>query len=162
MSRWGALFATLSNDTIDTIAKTPAKGGAAPLSVDCVDCVLAGAEDGDAERAAHPNLAPGDHDAAECAAMAAHYAAEGEAQPYQSGQPDPLRDGLFAGALQRPPAWADPSLIPPPGAWCSCCGRFDRKGGRWWTTAPEPDGWACVTCHPPDHLAPDAVREVRT
>lgn len=102
------------------------------------------------------------HDDAEAVAMAAHYAAEGEAQPYQPGDPDPLRDGLLASALQRPPAWSDPSLIPPPGAWCSCCGRFDRKGGRWWTTAPEPDGWACVTCHPPDHLPTDAVRVMQT
>lgn len=94
--------------------------------------------------------------------MAAHFAEEAAAQPFLPGGPDALRDGLLAGALQFPPAWADPSLLPPDGAWCSCCGRFDRKGGRWWTRAPDPDGWACMTCHPPDHLPAAAVREVQT
>ncbi|MEO3474854.1 hypothetical protein AAFN86_23535 [Roseomonas sp. CAU 1739] len=103
-----------------------------------------------------------DHDEAERDAMSGHYAAEGAARPYLPSDPDPLRDGLLLGALQRPPAWSDPDLIPPPGAWCSCCGRFERRGGRWWTSAPTPDGWACVTCHPPDHLADDAVRVVVT
>lgn len=83
-------------------------------------------------------------------------------RPYLPGDPDPLRDGLHAGALQRPTAWADPTLRPPPGAWCSCCGRFERKGGRWWTERENPTGWACATCHPPVHLAPETIEEVMT
>lgn len=162
MSRWGALFADLSRDTIDTIAKTPAEGATAPLCVDCVDCVQEGVGNESEGPAVLHEPAPLDHDAGEAAAMVAFYAAEGAARPYQPGAPDPLRDGLLLGALQRPPAWSDPSLIPPPGAWCSCCGRFDRKGGRWWTAAPEPDGWACVTCHPPLHLKPEAIKVVTT
>lgn len=38
-----------------------------------------------------------DNDAAERAAMAAHYADEGAAHPYQPGDPDVLRDGLAEG-----------------------------------------------------------------
>lgn len=163
MSRWGALFAELSaKDTTDTIDKTPKEGAAALHFVDCVDCVPTGAGECEAWQAAAPDSEPMDHDAAERAAMAAHYAAGTGASIYRPDQPDALRDGLLAGALQRPPAWSDPALIPPPGAWCSCCGRFDRKGGRWWTSAPNPDGWACVTCHPPDHLSTDAVRVMVT
>jgi hypothetical protein len=37
----------------------------------------------------------------ERAVMAAHYAAEPTADPYQPGDPDPLRDGLLAGARVR-------------------------------------------------------------
>lgn len=79
-----------------------------------------------------------------------------------------LVDGLLQSGLQRPPSWADPAARPPPGAWCGCCGRFDpRKGGRWWRDlrgerkggAP---GWACATCHPPDHLTPGEHEAVRT
>lgn len=118
----------------------------------------------DAEDAGQSAVAANDldHAGAEREATARHCAADSEARPYLPSDPDPLRDGLLLGALQRPPAWSDPKLMPPPGAWCSCCGRFDRKGGRWWTSAPDPDGWACVTCHPPDHLPAGAVREVRT
>jgi hypothetical protein len=71
--------------------------------------------------------------------------------------------GLLAAAAQRPPAWADPASVPPPGAWCTCCGRHHRRGGRWWCEAGErPRGWRCWTCYPPDHLPAEAVREVRT
>ena len=38
-----------------------------------------------------------DHDAAERAVMAAHYADEGAARPYLPSDPDPLRDGLLEG-----------------------------------------------------------------
>jgi hypothetical protein len=71
--------------------------------------------------------------------------------------------GLLGGAPTRPPAWADPASVPPPGAWCTCCGRHHRRGGRWWCEAGErPRGWRCWTCYPPDHLPAEAVREVRT
>lgn len=46
---------------------------------------------------------------------------------------------------------------PPP--WlCYACGRFtpDRPG-RWWREARNPGPWRCCTCHPPDHMAPDAI-----
>ncbi len=63
-------------------------------------------------------------------------------------------DGLRRAALQRPPSWADPGARPSPGCFCSCC-----LGRRWWG---DPCGWRCWACHPPDHLPPDAVKEVRT
>jgi len=68
----------------------------------------------------------------------------------------------MAAELQRPPAWSDPASVPPPGAWCGCCGRFSKSGGRWWREAVEPKGWRCWTCHPPAPLAPAEVVERRT
>jgi hypothetical protein len=70
--------------------------------------------------------------------------------------------GLLAAGLQRPPAWPDPASVPPPGAWCGCCGRSSKAGGRWWREAVKPTGWRCSTCHPPGHLAPGEVVERRT
>jgi hypothetical protein len=70
--------------------------------------------------------------------------------------------GLLASGLQRPPAWSDPASEPPPGAWCGCCGRFSRIGGRWWREAEAPLGWRCWTCHPPDGRPMTAVVEVWT
>lgn len=70
---------------------------------------------------------------------------------------------LRLSGLQRPPAWADATSTPPPGAWCGCCGRHTpQDGGRWWREAREPTGWRCWTCHPPVHLAPGYIHEVRT
>jgi hypothetical protein len=54
--------------------------------------------------------------------------------------------------LARMPSTADVTP-PPPGAWCRACG-----GTRWWTERPAPKGWRCLTCHPPDHLPPAAIR----
>jgi hypothetical protein len=56
----------------------------------------------------------------------------------------------------RLPAWSD-DTPPPPGAWCSCCGRHaPQAGGRWWSPRQPRDdgagparGWRCMTCHPP-------------
>ncbi len=69
-----------------------------------------------------------------------------------------MQRGLLDAAMRRPPAWSDPGAPPTPGCRCvRCC------GGRWWCEAGEaPRGWRCRTCHPPDHLPADAVREVRT
>lgn len=118
------------------------------------------ARDGPPERGAVP---AGEHDAAEAAAMAQHYAAPPSADPYRPGDPDPLRDGLLAGALRRLPSWADPAAIPPPGAWCAGCSRHrPGAGGRWWCEADAPRGWRCRSCHPPDHLPAAALRELRT
>jgi hypothetical protein len=60
-------------------------------------------------------------------------------------------------ALQRPPSWSDPVALPSRGCFCSCC-----KGQRWWCECEAPKGWRCSTCHPPSHLTPGAVTEVRT
>jgi hypothetical protein len=43
-----------------------------------------------------------DHDEVEAAALAAHYAAPPNADPWHPGKADPLRDGLLASALGRP------------------------------------------------------------
>ena len=42
------------------------------------------------------------------------------------------------------------------GACPICAGR------RWWRRAGTDDAPTCATCHPPDHLAPEAVRMVTT
>jgi hypothetical protein len=60
-------------------------------------------------------------------------------------------------SLQRPPSRSDPVALPSRGCFCSCC-----KGQRWWCEREAPKGWRCSTCHPPSHLTPDAVTEVRT
>jgi hypothetical protein len=46
--------------------------------------------------------------------------------------------------LARPPSWSDSGDTPCEGDLCSCC-----RSRRWWTAAPEPDGWCCYACHPP-------------
>ncbi len=94
--------------------------------------------------------------------MAAALAAPAAADPWHPGEPDPLRDGLLIAALARPPSWSGPTSPPLLGAWCSCCGRSRRSGGRWWREAAEPKGWRCRNCYPPDHLRADQVVEVRT
>jgi hypothetical protein len=63
---------------------------------------------------------------------------------------------VHQGASKRPPAWAEPTDPPLPGSSCSCCGL-----GQWWCERDTPKGWRCRACHPPDHLAPDAVTEAR-
>ena len=55
-------------------------------------------------------------------------------------------------ALARMPSWAD-TTPPWPGSWCRAC-----HGTRWWTERRDPKGWRCMTCHPPDHLPPEAIR----
>jgi hypothetical protein len=60
----------------------------------------------------------------------------------------------FPAAHQRPPSWVDPSALPSPGCFCSCC-----HGQRWWCEREMPKGWRCWQCHPPDHLMPEAVTE---
>jgi hypothetical protein len=62
--------------------------------------------------------------------------------------------GYMRVALKRSPSWADQAARPSSGCSCSCC-----KGRRWWGDA---HGWRCWACHPPDHLPPDAVTEVRS
>lgn len=67
-----------------------------------------------------------------------------------------------AAGRQRMPGWSDAADAPMPGDWCGCCGRFTQRGGRWWREAFGATGWCCSTCHPPMHLMPAAVVEVRT
>lgn len=70
--------------------------------------------------------------------------------------------GFLGAGLARPPSWSDPDSPPPPGAWCTCCGRTARRGGRWWRERDRATGWCCRTCYPPDHLSAAAVVEVLT
>ncbi|BDG74085.1 hypothetical protein [Roseomonas fluvialis] len=119
-----------------------------------------------AKRTAEPEAM--DHDAAERAARAAHYAEEGAARPYQPGDVDPLRDGLHRGFHAHRAAWnalpagpergrAFAAVRREPGACPTCAGR------RWWCEVGEPDtARRCTTCHPPDHLSPNAIHEVTT
>ncbi len=74
----------------------------------------------------------------------------------------PARSAGARTGTKRPPSWPDPRDVPPPGAWCGCCGRFSRTGGHWWREAAEPKGWRCWTCHPPAPLEPAEVVERRT
>jgi hypothetical protein len=97
----------------------------------------------------------GSDDDPERQALAAYYGGELSAPSYRPTDDDPYRDGLRVAALMRPPSWADPTP-PPRGAWCSCCGRSHRSGGRWWRPRhPRTDGlglgpgWRCWRCHPP-------------
>jgi hypothetical protein len=103
-----------------------------------------------------------DHERAEIAAALAAEARGGFGQPMSDADHRAALAGLSAAALQRPPGWSDPADSPPPGAWCSCCGRQHRAGGRWWREAAEPKGWRCWTCHPPVHLSGAELAEVRT
>lgn len=57
-------------------------------------------------------------------------------------------------ATARPACWSDPHDVPAKGDRCRC------GGGRWWTSAPNPDGWCCSICHPPPPGR--GVREVVT
>lgn len=119
-----------------------------------------------AAREGHPERGPvpaGEHDAAEAAAMAQHYAAPPNVRPYLPSDPDALRDGLLVAGLQRPPAWSNAASVPPRGAWCGCCARYQpESGGRWWRERERPSGWRCWTCHPPDHLGMNMLVEVKT
>ena len=80
---------------------------------------------------------------------------------FDQGQDDAahaaLAAGLHVAARGRPPSWADPGAPPASGCFCTCC-----KGQRWWRECEAPKGWRCSTCHPPDHLPPDAATEMRT
>jgi hypothetical protein len=60
---------------------------------------------------------------------------------------DPGEDVARIGR-RRLPSWADAALKPLAGDWCSCCGKADRLGGRWWREATAPTGWRCSRCHP--------------
>ena len=66
------------------------------------------------------------------------------------------------GGAYRLPSSAQPNLPPLPGDWCSCCGRFEKAGGRWWIEAVAPRGWRCRTCYPPSHLRAGQWIEVTT
>ncbi|TPG49561.1 hypothetical protein EAH89_21370 [Roseomonas nepalensis] len=99
---------------------------------------------------------PGEHDGAEAVALAAHHAAAAHPHAYKPTDPDPLRDGLLAAAMRRPPAWADNLAEPSRGSVCASC-----AGRRWWGDRL---GWRCATCHPRprDYRPSGRWREVQT
>ncbi|MBR0682218.1 hypothetical protein GXW74_17135 [Roseomonas eburnea] len=186
MSRWGTLFASLSKHSIDTIP--PAGGEAGEVCVDCVDCVpIESGENGGRQRAsADPAAPPADgwlrHLAAAIAAALAD-GAEREADPdgwlrlirpdgrrsvtaphvaaqlSAAGLLPPLpeaRETVEAAACARPTAWCEIEDEPREGDRCGCGSRL------WWVEPQALTGWACATCHPPEHLPAEAVRLVRT
>lgn len=77
---------------------------------------------------AAPARPTSDHDAPVRDPTAADFAAPPLPDP---AAPDPLAAGLLRSAGQLPPSWSDPDMTPWPGAWCGCCGRHQRRGGRW-------------------------------
>ena len=179
MTGWRARLAALKARGTDADSADSAERRAAPLAAGPTGAfgaigtgVEGVGEAGAADRAAFYRqaaeeaavaLAAYDPDLAhERSEMAAAMAAPAAADPWHPGKPDPLRDGLLIAALARPPSWSGPTSPPPPWAWCSCCGRSRRSGGRWWREAAEPKGWRCRNCYPPDHLRADQVVEVRT
>lgn len=81
--------------------------------------------------------------------------------PSAPERPEASPVALLSG-YQRPPGWSDPDDGPQAGEWCGCCSRWHRRPGRWWRETDAPRGWRCWTCHPPVHLAPGEVVEVRT
>jgi hypothetical protein len=108
------------------------------------------------DRPSEPGGLVGGDDDPERRAMLAHYSAPASARPYRPTDPDPYRDGLRVAALMRPPSWSGPTPPPPRGAWCACCSRNHRSGGRWWKPRHARSdglglgpGWRCMTCHPP-------------
>ncbi len=80
----------------------------------------------------------------------------------ETAPPGGFESGNRGASAALPTAWTDPAKAPPPRAWCSVCGRFEQRGGRWWQECDEPTGWACAICHPPDHLRPEQVVMVST
>ncbi len=108
-----------------------------------------------------PERGPDDAEEAEREAIRAEPALPPEGSPERERQDRMQRRmlrGLLDAALQRPPAGWDAGSRPTPGCRCVRC-----RGDRWWREVGEaPPGWRCWTCHPPDGLPADAVREVRT
>lgn len=99
-----------------------------------------------------------DHNAAEAAALAAHYTAPGNADAWRPEVTDLLRDGLLASALlARPPSCVDPAPPLPRSAPCSRCCSRRRSGGLWGRHATTPNGWRCKRDHSADHAAAKRV-----
>ena len=154
-----------SADSDDTVApRTPiGTNGAIGIKMEVAEraaALLRTAEETAAVLAApDPDLA---HERAEISAALAAEARGDFGRPVAEGRHRAALAGFLAAGLQRPPGWSDPASVPPPGAWCSCCGRLHRSGGWWWREAAAPKGWRCTTCHPPVHLSPNDVVDVRT
>ena len=92
-----------------------------------------------------------DHERAEVGAAQAAEARGEHGAPLPAGDHQRYLATLRGSAMQRPPSWADQTMRPSPGCWCSCC-----RGRRWWAAQrPSLDGtgigpgWCCATCHPP-------------
>ena len=185
MSRWGALFAALSHkDTIDTIDTKPPSEGGALNSGNCVDCVpgngsggagatkpiappaepwlahiarrIAAALAAGAEREADPEgglalIRPdGDRFAAD-----PHIVAELDRAGLLPALPDAVERSTYA-ARARPAEWWDGTDTPQAGDRCRC------GAMRFWTERDRRGGWRCSTCHPPLHLAAEAVEIMTT
>ena len=86
-------------------------------------------------------LAEADDEAAFIAAERAAIIAEGE-------HGNPAAEVLH----DLPVSWADPTILPTPGARCRCC-----SGATWWGDRL---GWRCWRCHPP--LGARDMRRIET
>lgn len=168
MSRWGALFASLSlEDRIDKSDKKLGHASFSPLSVSCVDFVPRETGAAYAPRTSSSagtalvthRLAQAIADGAEQEAdpdgwlglvlpdgrrrlVAPHIVAALDAAGLLPDLPPTVPRSASVPAA-RQPSWSDPKDTPREGERCKCGGRW------WWTASPEPDGWCCSTCHPP-------------
>jgi hypothetical protein len=137
MIRWSEAYKArgIGRDNVDSIDNVPPPPGESSQTVNRVNIVtVLPALDGDAIEAAF--------EATERAAIIA----EGN-----HGNPAALVPHTL------PSSWADPKIIPTSGARCFCC-----REARWWREAAEPNGWRCVTCHPPAHHSYNGTLEVST
>jgi hypothetical protein len=160
MSRWAEAFraSIRSRDTVDSVDTSPPdRTTGPPTPPPCVNSVSGVAGPGHTKDAAQRLF--GDElstvSAVSCAANVVNTGAS-------AWEPMVDAEGAISAVytraiMQRPPSWADSEVVPSPGSHCSCC-----KSQRWWREREAPKGWRCSTCHPPRHLIPDAVAEVRT
>jgi hypothetical protein len=156
MGRWADAFqaCTRTRDTVDTADTSSAELSSAGRSVSSVNSVT-------------PLAAPSegllDQLAEHVSTVSAVTDPKRTPPPAPYGRFEPIvsqssSEAAYARTpVQRPVSWADPMDSPTPGNFCSCC-----RSRRWWCEARKPTGWCCWTCHPPDHLAPEQVVEVRT
>jgi hypothetical protein len=136
---------------LDPVAVAEREGAAAKVAARAAALARAADDAADALAAPDPDLAH------ERQVIAEALAAEAATPPLPEPQHRAAVDAHLAVAMQRPPAWANVSLTPAMGAWCSCC-----RGRRWWRERVNPTGWRCWTCHGPWHLTAADVVEVRT
>jgi hypothetical protein len=157
MSRWAEAFRSSArrSDTADTAPPNPPPGPAISAgSVNTVSSVT-GRDSADAETVPSESDELSAVSAMSRAGEASKVDAPGGKRPAVPGPT--ISPGYLRAARRLPPSWSDPTTLPPPGSFCSCC-----KGQRWWSERDAPKGWRCAACHPPDHLASDAMTEVLT
>jgi hypothetical protein len=111
-----------------------------------------------AEGAAEALAAPDPEFDAERGVIAEAVTAQTASAPVSEAEHRAAITAGLSTAMQRPPAWANVSLTPPPGAWCAVC-----RGRTWWTeSCGIRRGWRCMVCRPPIHLRPEDVMERQT